>query len=101
MPGFEQPLPGNWLRNSEDLGVATVRGFEAHGTRVVRRLVEDATVSAVDEQWYSTKLGIIVEATGHGPTGNYSAHIDHLDLQAPDRTLFEIPPGFKIQDLSR
>lgn len=99
------PLPYNMgFRTHEDLGTRSIEGIDAHGTR-------DTTTynlgvkgsyqqfSALREFWRSEKLGINLysELTGRN-VGKQTFTLTDVSLSEPDRSLFELPEGFAVED---
>jgi hypothetical protein len=88
----------------EDLGVDTLSGVKAHGTRqtyvvekgifAVRKAVE-----AQDEVWYSDELHINILARHSDPRiGVDTIGLSEIKRVEPAASMFEVPPGYKIID---
>jgi hypothetical protein len=90
----------------EDLGIDTLSGVKAHGTRrtyvvekgifAVRRAVE-----AQDEIWYSDELRINILARHSDPrVGVETIGLSEIKRGEPPPSMFEVPPGYKIVDMN-
>ena len=90
----------------EDLGWDTMSGVKAHGTRrtyvvekgifAIRKAVE-----AEDEVWYSNDLRINILARHSDPRiGVDTIGLSEIKRIEPPASMFEVPPGYKIIDLS-
>ncbi len=99
------PLPNNMgFRKHEDLGTRTIEGIETHGTLdtttyKVGVMGSYQQFSARREFWHSEKLGINLysELTGRG-VGKQTFTLTDVSLSEPDKSLFELPEGFAVED---
>lgn len=98
------PPPGGEGVKLEDLGIDTLSGVRAHGTRrtyvvekgifAVRKAVE-----AQDEVWYSDELHINILARHSDPRiGVDTIGLSEIKRVEPAASMFEVPPGYKIID---
>jgi len=96
--------PGGEGVKVEDLGIDTLSGVKAHGTRrtyvvekgifAVRKAVE-----AQDEVWYSDELRINILARHSDPRfGVDTVGLSEIKRVEPAPSMFEVPPGYKIID---
>ena len=99
------PLPYNMgFRKHEDLGTRSIEGIETHGTLdtttyKVGVVGSFQQFSALREFWRSEKLGINLysELTGRG-VGKQTFTLTSVSLSEPDKSLFELPEGFAVED---
>lgn len=90
----------------EDLGITTLAGVETSGLRYTFLVPAQSSgtgnaVEVTDEYWYSQELGINILVTHHDPrTGLQTVAITSLSREEPQASLFEIPSGFKVVDLT-
>ncbi|HXJ94974.1 MAG TPA: hypothetical protein VMT20_19205 [Terriglobia bacterium] len=108
--------PGNWAQQPktspgknvrlEDLGSAALDGIDVHGYRRTITLGGESTgtgkpVAVVDEYWYSEELRINLLSKHSDPrTGELTITVTNLNRTEPDPSLFEIPQGYKVVDLT-
>lgn len=100
------PLPNNaGYATRVDLGHQYLLGLETAGTREIVTL--DAGVVGNDQRviierefWYSSQLGINLLSTVSDPRfGKQTFTVTNVSTVEPDPKLFELPAGFKVQDL--
>lgn len=88
----------------EDLGMTTLDGLDARGTRrtVVLAAADTGTpITVVDEYWYSEDLHVNLVFTHNDPrTGYQTIALTDLVRGEPDSTFFEVPSGYKVVDLT-
>lgn len=106
VPKLPTPPPTIAAVRVEDLGVDTLSGVKAHGTRqtyvvekgifAIRKAVE-----AQDEVWYSSDLRInILERYSDPRIGVDTIGLSEIKRVEPPPSMFEVPPGYKIIDLN-
>jgi hypothetical protein len=88
----------------ENLGMKTVAGMDAVGTRVTTTLAagvmgNDRPVTRTTETWRSDQLALNLISIRSAPlTGTQTFTITELDPNPPDPQLFQPPAGFKVVD---
>ena len=88
----------------EDLGNRNIAGIDTVGTRQTTVTPagawgNDQPLTSMSEYWHSEKLGINLLSIRSGPSfGKQTFTITELTAAEPDRQLFELPAGFKIND---
>ncbi len=86
----------------EDLGMMTVNGVPARGTRVTTvipagAIGNDREFRSVDERWYSPDLDMLVKSVSTDPRfGTTTREMTNISRTNPDRSLFEVPADYKI-----
>ena len=91
-------------RRVEKLGVKTVAGVYAEGTRTTLTypagfMGSDRLITSTSEMWMSPDLKIIVLSITEDPrTGTQTIELTNLDRSEPDPTLFQVPEGYTIRD---
>lgn len=100
----EQPPQGE-MRNIS-LGIMTINGVSATGSRSVRTIAaglqgNELAFEIVREYWVSKDLNLTVESIFDNPmTGRSAFELQNINLQEPDPSLFQIPAGYTVKDLS-
>jgi hypothetical protein len=110
--------PSNWAQQGsannyngenlrlEDLGSNVLDGIAVHGYRRAMTLGPKASgtgqsVVITDEYWYSEELRINMLAKHNDPrTGTLTITVTQVNRNEPPADLFEIPPGYKLVDVS-
>jgi len=89
---------------SADLGFQTIGGLSVQGTRITRvtpahsRLGNEQPIQITIERWHSPELDIDVQTQTIDPTrGNTTTTVTNVDLNEPDSSLFQVPPGYTLQ----
>jgi len=91
-------------RRVEKLGVKTVAGVYAEGTRTTLIypagfMGSDRPITSTSEMWMSPDLKIIVLSINEDPrTGTQTIELTNLDRSEPDPALFQVPEGYTIRD---
>lgn len=86
----------------EDLGVQTIEGVEAVGTRTVTTIPagdigNERPIEMVYEKWYSNELQLVVMSRNSDPRfGEQTYRLTNIVRNEPDPSLFEVPAGFKV-----
>jgi hypothetical protein len=86
----------------EDLGMMTVNGVPARGTRItnvipVGAIGNDREFRSVDERWYSPDLNMLVKSVSTDPRfGTTTREMSNISRANPDRSLFEVPADYKV-----
>ncbi|WP_158789710.1 hypothetical protein [Granulicella sp. L46] len=101
---FAQQQPPRYSSKREDLGMRTIAGVDAHGSRVTQTIPAGAEgnelpLVIVSETWNSKELGLILLGMRDDPRrGKTTFEIEELTQGEPDPTLFVPPAGYKIVD---
>ena len=86
---------------TEDLGVQTIEGVEAVGTRTITTIPAGAIgnerpIEMVYERWYSNELRLVVMSKNSDPRfGEQTYRLTNIVRSEPDPSLFEVPSGYK------
>jgi ketosteroid isomerase-like protein len=86
------------------LGTRTIEGLICDGTEEVETIPvaaagNDKPIAIERETWVSRELNIRVESTVRDPrNGDTVTRMTHILLEEPAAVLFQIPPGYRIQD---
>ena len=92
--------------HSEDLGVTTLDGLQARGTRKTYTLSAKASgvgerVTIEDEEWYSKDLQIDLLIRHNDPRiGTQTIGLSNLKREDPPAALFQVPAGYQILHVS-
>jgi hypothetical protein len=107
-PTFERPTPLDWARHAqprtEPLGERQIAGLPAAGTRTsyvvpAGRLGNERPLTISSERWYSTELQVALETRQDDPRlGEMRFRLTQMERREPERDLFEVPPGYTIED---
>ncbi len=87
----------------EDLGVQTINGISAQGTRYTHTIPAGQTGNEKDivvtsERWYSPDLQIVVKTTRNDPRfGTTTYTVTNLQRQEPAASLFAVPSDYTVQ----
>ena len=94
----------NGTLKKDDLGVQTINGINAQGTRYTRTILagqigNDKVIVIVSERWYSPDLQIVVKSTRTDPRlGQTTYTLTNLQRTEPATTLFAVPAGYTVED---
>lgn len=92
---------------TEDLGVQTIAGVSAQGTRYTRtipagQIGNERAITITGERWYSPDLQIVVRSTRSDPRfGETSYTITNLQRAEPASTLFTVPTDYTVTSRQR
>jgi len=92
--------------DAEDLGYQILNGMQAKGTRVTRTVSAQFSgtgkeVKITDEFWYSEELHMnLLERHTDVRGGQQTVAILSIKSEEPPASLFEVPQGYKIADLT-
>lgn len=87
----------------EDLGVQTINGISAQGTRYTHtipagQMGNEKDIVVTSERWYSPDLQIVVKSTRTDPRfGQTTYTVTNLHRQEPAATLFTVPSEYTVQ----
>jgi hypothetical protein len=93
----QTPLP-----TSEELGVETVNGVAAQGTRNTQiipagRIGNNRDIHVVNERWYSNDLQMLVKTVNSDPRfGVTTYQLANIVQGTQDPALFQIPADFTV-----
>jgi hypothetical protein len=86
----------------EDLGVKTVNGVPARGTRVTTvvpsgAIGNDREFRSVSERWFSADLNMLIKSVSTDPRFGTTAYdLTNISRQTPDAALFRPPSDYEI-----
>jgi len=110
--------PSNWAQREtgesraspneqfEDLGINELTGIEVHGYQRTVTLSNKTSgtgqsVVIIDEYWYSDELRINMLAKHSDPrTGKLTVTVTDLNRNEPSADLFQVPPDYKLVDVT-
>lgn len=90
----------------EDLGVTTLNGFPAKGTRRIQTLSKKESgmghpIDIVDEVWHSDDLHLDLLLRHDDPRiGTNTIGLSNLKREEPPPSLFDVPSGFRILNVA-
>lgn len=90
---------------TESLGTRTIVGVAATGTRMTRTIPagaigNDQDIVITQETWYSPDLQIVLQSIHNDPRyGGTTYSIRNLQRGEPDASLFQVPPGYTVENL--
>ena len=94
-------------RKTESLGKQITEGVEAEGTRSTLTIPAGEIgnrlpLEIVDERWLSPELQTLVMSKHHDPrSGDTIYRLTNINRAEPNRSLFEIPPDYTLNDLTK
>jgi hypothetical protein len=89
---------------SEQLGTRSINGVLAEGFRTTRMIPageegNELPIVTFNENWTSHDLGLqVLTITDDPRSGKTTTELQDINLSEPDATLFEPPPGYKIEE---
>ncbi|MGA8042373.1 MAG: hypothetical protein WCA37_06170 [Terracidiphilus sp.] len=99
------PLPnGIGYRQTDDLGIQTVAGMDAHGYRETTTINpgvmgNDKQMLGIREFWYSDQLGISLRSVLDTPqTGRQVFTVKEITTSEPEPSFFAVPADYKVID---
>jgi hypothetical protein len=90
----------------EELGMKTIAGVSAKGTRVTRvipagREGNDQPITTTQEIWRSTEYGIVLMSVYEDPRYGTSTHeTTEFTPGEPDAALFRVPDGYTVREVT-
>jgi hypothetical protein len=87
-----------------DLGLQTVEGVPAQGTRVTRtieagQMGNSLPIVITTETWFSPDLKVLVSSKSSDPRiGDTTYKLTNIQRSEPDPSLFQVPPDYTIRD---
>jgi hypothetical protein len=88
---------------TESLGIETVGGVNAEGTRTTRTIAageigNEKPITIISERWYSPDMQMEVKSTHSDPRfGNTTYTLTNIQRTEPAATLFAVPAGYTIE----
>jgi hypothetical protein len=88
----------------EQLGVQTIEGVPAEGTRTTTtipagKIGNERDINIVSERWVSQELGVLVMSKRSDPrTGDTVYKLSNVNRSEPPRTLFEVPADYTVSE---
>ena len=88
----------------EQLGVQTIEGVPAEGTRATTtipagKIGNERDINIVSERWVSQELGVLVMSKRSDPrTGETLYKLSNVNRSEPPHTLFEIPADYTVSE---
>jgi hypothetical protein len=104
--GFEARMQSeiaNGSMKKEDLGVKTINGISAQGTRFTKtipagQMGNDKPIVITSERWYSPDLQIVVKTTRNDPRfGETTYTLTNIQKQEPAAALFAVPADYTLK----
>ena len=89
---------------TESLGSQVIEGVRADGTRTTTtipagQIGNDRAIEIVTESWYSPELQTEIQSKRSDPmNGITTFKLTNISRDEPDHSLFEVPPGYTVQD---
>jgi hypothetical protein len=106
LPPPAQTARSDSTPGTENLGTTTLNGLEAKETRVTRTIPAQFSgtgkpVQVIDEIWYSEDLNMNLLERHTDPRGGVqTVAITSFQREEPPPSLFEVPGGYKIVDMT-
>ncbi len=97
---LERNLKTEPAPNEESLGIQSVNGVTAQGTRTgmtiaTGQIGNDRPIQVVSERWFSTDLQMLVKSSNSDPRfGETTYNLTNINQVAPDPSLFQIPADY-------
>lgn len=88
----------------EDLGLRTIAGIEAKGTRTTSIIPtgdvgNDQPLTVAGENWISTQYGIpLLTITDDPRSGKRTSEVTEFEPGEPDPALFQVPAGYTVRE---
>jgi len=99
---FQQEIANGTLKQ-EDLGVQTINGISAQGTRYTRtipagQIGNTNAITIVNERWYSPDLQLVVKSVRSDPRlGQTTYTLTNLQRTEPAASLFTVPSDYTVK----
>jgi hypothetical protein len=93
-------------KKAESLGTQTIESVTAEGRRLTLTIPageigNTLPLEIIDETWYSPELQITVMSKHRDPrSGETTYRLTNLNRSEPDRSLFEIPAGYTLKEVT-
>jgi hypothetical protein len=101
---LQQGNMGTGQRKTESLGSQTIEGVSAEGTRSTitipaGEIGNTLPLEITYETWYSPELQTMLMTRHRDPrSGETTYRLTNLSRSEPDRSLFEVPAGYTVQE---
>ena len=92
------PAGTKWTARTENLGTRVIDGVSCEGTRMTRVSLNDQSLTAVEERWFSKELGLTLLAEASGPNGKHTTKLHNISCTPPDPSLFQVPADYIIRE---
>jgi hypothetical protein len=102
---FQQEIANGTVKQ-EDLGVQSINGISAQGTRYTRIIpagqVGNANaITVVTERWYSSELQLVVKSVRSDPRmGQTTYTLTNIQRTEPAASLFSVPSDYTVKQAS-
>lgn len=99
---FSVGTNSKWESRTDQLGMQSIEGVEAEGTRTVTTIPAGAIgnerpIEITYEKWYSRELQLVVMSKHSDPRfGEQSYRLTNIVLSEPDPSLFSPPSGYRV-----
>ena len=99
---FQQEIANGTLKK-EDLGMQTINGISAQGTRYTRTIpagqIGNANpITIVNERWYSPDLQLVVKSVRNDPRlGQTTYTLTNIQRMEPAASLFTVPTDYTVK----
>ncbi len=100
----ETKVRGESAGKVEQLGVQTIEGVPAEGTRTTTtipagKIGNERDINIVSERWVSQELGVLVMSKRSDPwTGDTVYKLSNVNRSEPPHTLFEVPADYTVSE---
>ena len=97
----------NGSLKKEDLGVQTINGIRAQGTRYTRtipagKIGNASPIAIVNERWYSSELQMVVKSVRNDPRlGQTTYTLTNIQRAEPAASLFTVPSDYTVKQGKR
>lgn len=104
---YQPPRVSHIENKNEPLEPTLIAGECGQGTRWTQTIPtgeigNDGELRVTSENWWSPRLGVQLRWVMNDPrTGHIVNEVTELHLEAPDPSLFQPPPEYKVFDLTR
>jgi hypothetical protein len=101
---LQQGNMGTGQRKTESLGTQTIEGVSAEGTRSTitipaGEIGNTLPLEIINETWHSPELQTMLMTRHRDPrSGETTYRLTNLSRSEPDRSLFEVPAGYTVQE---
>ncbi|MGH9327359.1 MAG: hypothetical protein ACRD2B_11845 [Terriglobia bacterium] len=91
--------------STQSLAPRTIEGLKTEGTRTTTVIPtggigNEKPIRIISESWYSPKLQVYLLTKRNDPRfGETIYRLTHIKLGAPSPSLFQVPPGYVIQNM--
>jgi hypothetical protein len=99
---FQQEIANGTLKK-EDLGVQSINGISAQGTRYTRiipagKIGNANAITITNERWYSPELQLVVKSVRNDPRmGQTTYTLTNIQRVEPSASLFTVPSDYTVK----